>query len=297
MLFVTPGICCYYERCSLASSILLSPPAAVVGRHRGGMRLPSTKMTRNAATCSLVALLSCCRGGDAFALPDMANKAASTHAVIGCVERIGIKNIYLHCNMKGDFPYIHYSSIRSLTFTRRPDGIAFRLRPHSPPPLSPPFSPFPSPYRATQLNPEPRKLDDFPALADAYQSGSHPRLSRDELGTGAFIMDDWRKAWYTYGRCDKTMTTSSGGEDPSGGSVVDQSTGMAEYEIDDVDGTIPDDLVGVLYRIGESLEIHFIRHRFFHFAFALPPRRRASLGSDSLVVFAPNIYYRPRRAR
>lgn len=133
-------------------------------------------------------------------------------------------------------------------------------------------------------------------MADAYLSGSHPRLSRDELGTGAFIMDDWRKAWYTYGQCDKTMTTSSGGEDPSGGSVVDQSTGMAEYEIDEVDGTIPDDLVGVLYRIGESLEMHSFAIVFFILRLRSPQDvgHRSALTRSS---YSHQIHYRPRRAR
>ena len=128
--------------------------------------------------------------------------------------------------MRGDFPL---ASVR----------VRFLTNPRS--------FPTPSLSRATQLHPEPRKLDDFPALNDAFLSGAHPRLSDDELGRGAFIMDDWRRAWFTYGRCDLTMPKCEG----SDGYVVDPTTGEAEYEIVDVDGVIPDDLVGVLYRIGE----------------------------------------------
>jgi all-trans-8'-apo-beta-carotenal 15,15'-oxygenase len=50
-------------------------------------------------------------------------------------------------------------------------------------------------------------------------------------------MSDWRKAWFTYG-----------GE--SDNAIVNPETGEAEYEITDIDGVLPDDLVGILYRNG-----------------------------------------------
>lgn len=106
--------------------------------------------------------------------------------------------------------------------------------------------------RATQLHPEPRKLDEFPALQDAFLSGSHPRKSDPELGRGTFIMEDWRKAWFTYGQCDRSITKSDYEQIKSvGGFIVDPFTGEAEYEVEDIDGAVPDDLVGVLYRNGE----------------------------------------------
>ena len=106
--------------------------------------------------------------------------------------------------------------------------------------------------RATQLHPEPRKLDEFPALQDAFLSGSHPRKSDPELGRGTFIMEDWRKAWFTYGQCDRSITKSEYEQIKSvDGFIVDPFTGEAEYEIEDIDGAVPDDLVGILYRNGE----------------------------------------------
>ena len=77
-------------------------------------------------------------------------------------------------------------------------------------------------------------------------------------------MSDWRKAWYTYGQCDASVTPENhdiianknmkeGVEDDGGGGkfVVNPFTGEANYEITEVDGTLPEDLVGVLYRNGE----------------------------------------------
>ena len=80
-------------------------------------------------------------------------------------------------------------------------------------------------------------------------------------------MRDWRKAWYTYGQCDTSITpeecndytsslhaSSSNDKIEEGNEkqmVVNPFTGEANYEITEVDGTLPDDLVGVLYRNGE----------------------------------------------
>lgn len=64
-------------------------------------------------------------------------------------------------------------------------------------------------------------------------------------------MSDWRKAWHTYGSCDLSITPQECNKLKSeDGLVVDPFTGEAEYEIDDIEGELPDDLVGVLYRIG-----------------------------------------------
>ena len=85
-----------------------------------------------------------------------------------------------------------------------------------------------------------------PKLREALLSGNHPEESQDELGRGDFIFSDWRRAWYTYGSCD----TLSREEYESGDFVVDPLTGEADYEIDQIDGELPADLVGVLYRNG-----------------------------------------------
>jgi len=66
-----------------------------------------------------------------------------------------------------------------------------------------------------------------------------------------FVVSDWRKAWHTYGQCDRSLTQAECERIKSEGElVVDPFTGEAEYEIEDIDGHLPDDLVGVLYRNG-----------------------------------------------
>lgn len=91
-------------------------------------------------------------------------------------------------------------------------------------------------YRSTQLNPQPRPLNQSPALNEAYRTNAHPKECQSDLGHGQFITSDWRKAWFTYGSSEST--------------IVNSLTGEAEYEITDIDGTLPSDLVGVLYRNG-----------------------------------------------
>ena len=89
---------------------------------------------------------------------------------------------------------------------------------------------------ATQFRPYAAPLT--PELQKALESNIHPNETQDEIGRGVFVTDDWRKAWYTY---------QSPVDDPD---LIDPLTGEAEYDIDDIDGTVPDDLVGVLYRNG-----------------------------------------------
>jgi len=104
---------------------------------------------------------------------------------------------------------------------------------------------------STHLRPKSRNLKEVPALYDAFLTGTHPEQSKDELGRGAFVMSDWRKAWHTYGQCDRSITQAEYEKIKSeGGLVVDPFTGEAEYEVEDIDGDLPDDLVGVLYRNG-----------------------------------------------
>jgi all-trans-8'-apo-beta-carotenal 15,15'-oxygenase len=83
--------------------------------------------------------------------------------------------------------------------------------------------------------PTPRPLT--PNLQEAMEANIHPEESLEELGKGVFITSDWREAWNTY---------ESPPEDPD---LIDPNTGYAEYELE-VEGNVPDDLVGVLYRNG-----------------------------------------------
>ncbi len=90
---------------------------------------------------------------------------------------------------------------------------------------------------ATFNNPNPLPLT--PELQEALETNTHPKESQEDLGLGKFVTDDWRRNYYTY-------------QSPPDNNLIDPITGAAEYYIDesDIDGEVPDDLVGVLYRNG-----------------------------------------------
>ena len=77
-----------------------------------------------------------------------------------------------------------------------------------------------------------------PEFLNALETNTHPAETQDELGNGIFLTRDWRRAWHTY---------ESPADNPD---LIDPITGQAEYDIDEIDGQVPDDLVGVLYRNG-----------------------------------------------
>jgi hypothetical protein len=82
-------------------------------------------------------------------------------------------------------------------------------------------------------NPRPLTLE----LRRAMETKTHPIESQSELGRGVFCTADWRRAWNTY---------ESPPETPD---LIDPYTGLAEYPVE-VEGDLPYDLVGVLYRNG-----------------------------------------------
>lgn len=101
------------------------------------------------------------------------------------------------------------------------------------------------------LNPQPRDMTTFPKLHEAFLTDTHPIETQEELGRGTFLFSDWRQAWNTYGMCDRSLSVEEYERTKKeGGFIVDPLTGEADYEIDDIDGELPDDLVGVLYRNG-----------------------------------------------
>jgi len=78
-----------------------------------------------------------------------------------------------------------------------------------------------------------------PSLQHAIQHNIHPPdETQDTLGQGVFLTSDWRKAWYSY---------QSPSDYPH---LIDPKTGYAEYEITDIHGQVPDDLIGICYRNG-----------------------------------------------
>jgi len=98
---------------------------------------------------------------------------------------------------------------------------------------------------------QPRPLTE--KLRKALETKGHPEESPDELGRGIFLTKDWREVWDTY---------ESPPESPG---LIDPETGFAEYEIDEIEGILPDDLVGTLYRnqpgkfgVGEERVQHFL---------------------------------------
>lgn len=89
----------------------------------------------------------------------------------------------------------------------------------------------------TSQNPKPRPLTE--KLRQAVLSNQHPQETPEELGRGTYITADWRRAWYTYGSLPPNMK-----------GIINPETGEASYDIDEIEGTIPNDLQGVLYRNG-----------------------------------------------
>lgn len=87
----------------------------------------------------------------------------------------------------------------------------------------------------TLFKPKPGPLPQH--LLYALETNTHPVEEQGDLGNGEFITRDWRRAWYTYQSPDDIPN------------LID-SRGRADYMIDDIDGKVPDDLIGVLYRNG-----------------------------------------------
>lgn len=90
----------------------------------------------------------------------------------------------------------------------------------------------------TSLNPKPASIPQ--ELTDAIKTGSHPVENQKDLGKGVFLTKDWRKVFFTY---------ESPPDQPN---LINPNNGRAEYVIEEdmIDGKIPDDLVGCLYRNG-----------------------------------------------
>lgn len=87
----------------------------------------------------------------------------------------------------------------------------------------------------TFYNPTPGPLPQ--KLMEALETNTHPMEEQSDLGNGVFITRDWRRAWYTYQSPDDIPN------------LID-SNGRADYIIDEIEGHVPDDLIGVLYRNG-----------------------------------------------
>jgi len=88
----------------------------------------------------------------------------------------------------------------------------------------------------TLNNPNPGDLPT--SLVEALETNTHPKEEQSDLGKGTFITRDWRRAWHTYQ------------SPPDNPDLIDPKTGYAEYVIDEIDGEVPSDLVGALFRNG-----------------------------------------------
>jgi all-trans-8'-apo-beta-carotenal 15,15'-oxygenase len=80
-----------------------------------------------------------------------------------------------------------------------------------------------------------------PELREAMETGTHPVERQEDLGRGVFVTADWRRAWSNYE------------SPPDNPTLIDPATGYAEYDIEEIEGEIPHDLVGTLYRNGPGL--------------------------------------------
>ena len=87
----------------------------------------------------------------------------------------------------------------------------------------------------TMVRKNPRPLTE--ELRRAMETNTHPEEAQSELGRGIFCTSDWRSACNTYE------------SPPEEADLIDPDTGFAEYLVD-VEGDLPYDLVGVLYRNG-----------------------------------------------
>jgi len=76
-----------------------------------------------------------------------------------------------------------------------------------------------------------------PKLRKSMENNIHPEETQNELGRGLSILSDWRENWHTY---DSPLDYPD---------LIENETGYAKYECE-VEGKIPDDLVGILYRNG-----------------------------------------------
>lgn len=86
------------------------------------------------------------------------------------------------------------------------------------------------------LHPNGRPMS--PKLVEAVESNKHPTESQEELGQGNFVASDWRQAWWTYQ------------SPPDNPALIDDTNGHAQYEVKEIDGILPLDLAGTLYRNG-----------------------------------------------
>ena len=83
--------------------------------------------------------------------------------------------------------------------------------------------------------PQPRPISS--KLHEAWENHRHPVETRDELGYGIFLTDDWRRAWFTYGQDTTTTTGDDSTIADESSSIIDPITGYANYIIDEIEGT------------------------------------------------------------
>ena len=88
----------------------------------------------------------------------------------------------------------------------------------------------------TRLYPQGKELS--PEIRSAVANNEHPIEDQDVLGQGVVLTEDWRSAYYTYE------------SPPDNPFLIDGIDGHTKYVIDEMEGTLPDDLEGTLYRNG-----------------------------------------------
>jgi len=118
-----------------------------------------------------------------------------------------------------------------------------------------------------------------PELLNALETNTHPIEDSSTLGKGRFLLTDWRRNWHTY---ESPLSTPD---------LIDPETGYAEYEVE-VEGELPDDLVGVLYRngpgkfgVGGERVAHTLDADGLIMKVTIPPPSSANNGEPRKVTF------------
>jgi len=128
-----------------------------------------------------------------------------------------------------------------------------------------------------------------PALQKAMETNTHPLETQEELGRGISITADWRENWNTYEyEYEYEYEFAPENNDDTTTTAKVMASGYASYVLDQVEGTVPNDLVGVLYRngpgkmgVGEDRVQHTLDADALIYKIVFPPSATTTNNSDN----------------